>query len=116
MGDIICDDGDRRRNISRDNGDKRGNISVGDGRCGSGSKYTSHYSYRNMLEIVGGDWRGVYMYHTSHSFSHNPVDNGKLLRISFYYILINDRMIVAVMMEDLEVGLKRSSNVPFTMT
>ena len=36
--DIIFDDGDKRRNISRDGGDLRGDIKFGDNRRGSRSK------------------------------------------------------------------------------
>ena len=73
--------GDRRRNISSDNGDNRGNISVGDVRCGSRSKDTSHSSSRNMVETDDGDYKSGYRYQTSHSSSNNPGDNVILLRI-----------------------------------
>ena len=46
--DISCDNGDGRRNISRDDGDKRGGRSVDDDGCVSSSKYTIHYSTRNI--------------------------------------------------------------------
>ena len=84
-GDISCDDGSGRLNISRDDGDLRGVIRVDDGRCESRSIETRHFYSRNIGENVGGDWRGRYRSQTSHSSSHNLCGHGRLLRMLVIY-------------------------------
>ena len=81
-GDIICDDGDGRRNISRDDGELRGYIRVDDIRRVYRSKETSHFYSFNIGETVFDDRRGGYRPQTSQYSSHNPSENGKILNIT----------------------------------
>ena len=52
-GNISCDDGDGRRNVSLANGDLRGDIRVDDGRRGSRYKETSQFTSQKGLT---GTW------------------------------------------------------------
>ena len=81
-GAISGDDGDERRDINCDDSDKRGDISADDGRRVFRSQDTSHSSFQKNEEVFDGDWRGGYRSHTSHYFSHNPDDHGRLLHLS----------------------------------
>ena len=56
--DISCDNGGGRRNKLFDNGELWGDIRVDDGRRGSKSKETIHFYSHNIVENVGGNWRG----------------------------------------------------------
>ena len=84
-GDINFDDDDGRINRSREYGDSRGGIRVCNGRHGYSYAKTSHFFSQDMGETVGGDGRGGYRSHTSHYFSHNPGDHGRLFHIPGYF-------------------------------
>ena len=91
-GDISCDHGDGRRNITCDDGNLGGDIRVDYGRRAYRSKETSHIYSHNIGENVGGYCRGIYRSQTIHSSSHNPYEHGRLLRINGASIHVDDSL------------------------
>ena len=99
----------------------RGYIIVDYGRREYRSKETRQFSACNIVETVGGDCRGGYMFQNSHYSSRNPVYHSRLLHIpgassnADNILHENERVYIRIDGSDLAVGLKRSSTLPFKM-
>ena len=108
------------RNISCDDGDLRGDIRVYYYIRGSRFKDNSHFPSCNVGETAGGDWIGGYRYQNS---TLSPATHVTMVDCCIYLVLLAMLMIVflkmkefivGVMVQDLEVCLKRSANINFT--
>ena len=100
-------------------GDYRGGISDCDVRRVFRSQETRDTSCHNCVEIFDGDYRGVYRSQTIHSSSHNPGDRHRLLGIYVAsrpvhkFFTVVKEVILVVMVEEVDSGIKRPATLPF---
>ena len=71
-------------------GDERGDSGGDDGRRGYRYQYISQYSFKNNIESVDVDGRGIYMFQTSPYISHNL---GELSRLMGFSVHVYERSV-----------------------
>ena len=95
-------------------------------RCISRLQETSHYSSCNRWKRVDFEGRGGYRSLTSHHYSHNQCERGRLLNFKETLLMVMGELdigtrsatitpkeeILGMSLQDKEVGLKRSTTIP----
>ena len=96
-------------------------------RGGYRSQDTSHYYSHNWGTRVDVQGRGGYRYHTIPYYSHNQGERGRLLTFKEILLVVMGDLdigsildtlppkedILGVSVQDVELGLKRSTNLPY---